>query len=396
MRPAFLFRLVGPILVVLGCLALAPLGSGSADFGAPLPGLTAAETERFNAGKTEFLSVETIAEGVGPVFNDVSCANCHSVPAVGGGSARLETRFGRMKPNGEFDPMAEFGGSLIQDHGIGLTGVGTCEYLEESVPAQATVVAGRRTTPLFGLGLVEAVPDVVFRAIAALQRFDPDGCAGVVSVVTEIATGRQVVGKFGWKAQNPNLRQFAGDAYLNEMGITSPQFPNENCPHGDCASLSCNPAPDVNDDGEGVEEFTDFMRMLAPPPRGPIPVAAVLGELQFFKIGCANCHVSVLRTGPSAIAALNNVTFHPYSDFLLHDMGALGDGITQGKATGKLMRTAPLWGLRNITTLLHDGRATTVEQAILAHDGQGRKARDRFTRMTSWEKGQLMAFLGSL
>jgi CxxC motif-containing protein (DUF1111 family) len=85
-----------------------------------------------------------------------------------------------------------------------------------------------------------------------------------------------------------------------------------------------------------------------------------------------------------------------WSDFLLHDMGALGDGITQGKATGRLMRTAPLWGLRDITTLLHDGRATTVEQAIFAHDGQGRRARDRFTRMTSWEKGQLMAFLGSL
>jgi len=396
MRPAFLFRLVGPILVVLGCLALAPLGSGSADFGAPLPGLTAAETDQFNAGKTEFLAVETISEGVGPVFNDVSCANCHSVPAVGGGSARLETRFGRTKASGEFDPMTEFGGSLIQDHGIGLTGVGTCEYLEESVPAQATVVARRRTTPLFGLGLVEAVPDVVFRAIASLQGRDPDGCAGVVSIVTDMTTGRQVAGRFGWKAQNPNLHQFAGDAYLNEMGITSPQFPNENCPHGDCAALSCNPAPGMNDDGEGVDEFTDFMRMLAPPPRGPIPVAAVLGELQFLKIGCATCHVPVLRTGPSAIAALNNVTFHPYSDFLLHDMGALGDGITQGMATGKLMRTAPLWGLRNITTLLHDGRATTVEQAILAHDGQGRKARDRFTRMTSWERGQLMAFLGSL
>jgi len=111
--------------------------------------------------------------------------------------------------------MTEFGGSLIQDHGIGLTGVGTCEYLEESVPAQATVVARRRTTPLFGLGLVEAVPDVVFRAIASLQGRDPDGCAGVVSIVTDMTTGRQVAGRFGWKAQNPNLHQFAGDAYLN-------------------------------------------------------------------------------------------------------------------------------------------------------------------------------------
>jgi CxxC motif-containing protein (DUF1111 family) len=394
MRPAFAFRFVGPVLLVFGCLALAPLGSSSAEFGAPLPGLTTAETDQFNAGKTEFLSVETLAEGVGPVFNDVSCANCHSVPMVGGGSARLETRFGRSRANGEFDPMTEFGGSLIQDHGIGAAGA--CNYLEESVPPEATIVARRRTTPLFGLGLVDAVPDVVFRAIAALQAYDPDGCAGVVSVVTNMATGKPAVGKFGWKAQNPTLHQFSGDAYLNEMGITSPQFPNENCPHGDCSLLSCNPAPAMNDDGEGVDEFTDFMRMLAPPPRGPIPVAAVLGELQFLKTGCATCHVPLLRTGPSSNAAFNNVTFHPYSDFLLHDMGALGDGITQGKATGRLMRTAPLWGLRNITTLLHDGRATTVEQAILAHDGQGRKARDRFTKMTSMEKSQLLAFLGSL
>ena len=394
MRPASSFRLVGPVLLVLGCLALAPLGNSSADFGAPLPGLTAAETDRFNAGRTEFLSVETLAEGIGPVFNDFSCANCHSVPMVGGGSARLETRFGRLKANGDFDPMTEYGGSLIQDHGIGTAGA--CTYLEESVPPEATIVARRRTTPLFGLGLVDAVPDAVFRGIAALQARDPDGCAGVVSVVTDIATGRQAVGKFGWKAQNPNLHQFAGDAYLNEMGITSPQFPSENCPHGDCASLSCNPAPAMNDDGEGVNEFTDFMTMLAPPPRGPIPVAAILGELQFQKIGCASCHVPTLRTGPSAVAALNTVAFHPYSDFLLHDMGALGDGITQGVATGRLMRTAPLWGLRAITTLLHDGRATTIEQAILAHDGQGRKARDRFARMTSMEKSQLLAFLGSL
>ena len=356
MRPPLVFRIVGPILLVLASLALSPLGGSSAEFGAPLPGLTAEETGRFNAGKTEFLAVETLSEGVGPVFNDVSCANCHSVPAVGGGSARLETRFGRLTTNGDFDPMTEYGGSLIQDHGIGTSGA--CNYLAEVVPPEATIVARRRTTPLFGLGLVDAVPDVVFRAIAARQAFDPDGCAGVVSEVTDMATNRKVVGKFGWKAQNPNLHQFSGDAYLNEMGITSPQFPQENCPYGNCALLSCNPAPGMNDDGEGVDEFTDFMSMLAPPPRGPIPVAAILGELQFAKIGCANCHVPTLRTGPSAVAAVSNVMFHPYSDFLLHDMGALGDGITQNQATGRLMRTAPLWGLARRRSSRRSSRTT--------------------------------------
>ena len=394
MRPKFSIRLVGSALVVLGSIALVPIGARAPDAGAPLSNLTTDELARFDSGKDDFSEVESIAEGLGPIFNDASCANCHNVPAIGGGSARLETRFGTMTPSGQFDPLSQFGGSLLQDHGIGLTG--TCEYLEESVPAQATIVARRRTTPLFGLGLVDAVPDLTFRVIAAAQQFDPDGIAGQVSIVTEIATGRQVVGKFGWKGQNPSIHQFAGDAYLNEMGITSSQFPNENCPHGDCASLSCNPDPGLNDDGSGITRVSDFMTMLAPPPRGPVPVAAVLGELQFLRAGCASCHLPILRTGPNASAALNQVVFHPYSDFLLHDMGSLGDGITQNKATGRLMRTQPLWGVRYVTNLLHDGRATTLEQAISAHDGQGKKARDRFAKMTSWEKDQLIAFLKSL
>jgi len=104
------------------------------------------------------------------------------------------------------------------------------------------------------------------------------------------------------------------------------------------------PAEGLNDNGEGVQEFADFMTLLAPPPRGPITVAAILGEHQFSKIGCASCHTPTLITGPSPVAALHYVAFHPYSDFLLHDMGSLGDGITQNRATGRLMRTAPLWG----------------------------------------------------
>ena len=180
------------------------------------------------------------------------------------------------------------------------------------------------------------------------------------------------------------------------MGVTNPQFPAENCPQGDCASLSCNPEPDLNDSGAAVAAFADFMTFLAPPPRGPVNVAAILGEFQFLKIGCASCHVSTLRTGASSVDALDRVTFHPYSDFLLHDMGSLGDGITQNRATGRLMRTAPLWGVRKLTTLLHDGRATSLDQAIRAHDGQGRKARDRFVNLSAWERAQLIAFLNSL
>ncbi|HYT31457.1 MAG TPA: di-heme oxidoredictase family protein, partial [Thermoanaerobaculia bacterium] len=197
----------------------------------------------------------------GPIFNDFSCANCHSLPAVGGGSTRVETRFGTLTPSGQFDPLTQYGGSLIQSQGIG---------------------------------------------------------------------------------------------------------------------------------------FADFMTLLAPPPRGPITVAAILGEHQFSRIGCASCHTPTLITGPSPVTALHYVAFHPYSDFLLHDMGSLGDGITQNRATGRLMRTAPLWGVRKETSLLHDGRSATLEQAIAAHDGQGKKARDRFLKLSAFERSQLIAFLNSL
>jgi CxxC motif-containing protein (DUF1111 family) len=395
MRPVIrsTLRSLGISAVVAGSMALGS-GGGPPDFGQPLANLTADELARFQAGKDDFEEVETVAEGVGPVFNDFSCAACHGVPALGGGSPRLETRFGCLRADGSFDPMTEYGGSLLQTSGIGRQA--GCEYVAELVPGAATIVARRRATPLFGLGLVDAVPDGVFRLLALAQRLDPDGIAGTVSDVTNRTTGRTAVGKFGWKGQNPTLFQFSGDAYVNEMGVTNPQFPDENCPQGDCSSLSCNPSPGVNDDGSGVQRFADFMTMLAPPPRGPISVDALVGELRFAGIGCASCHVSTLVTGPSPIHALHRVAFHPYSDFLLHDMGSLGDGITQNEATGRLMRTAPLWGLRKITTFLHDGRATTLEAAIAAHDGQGKKARDRFARLSAPEKAQVIAFLNSL
>jgi CxxC motif-containing protein (DUF1111 family) len=390
------FRIAATGIVVIASAALTPIGDHATppDFGQPMAGLPAALLDRFNDGKAEFESVETVEEGVGPVFNDVSCANCHTAAAIGGGSTILETRFGTTGADGLFDPLSQFGGSLIQKQGIGASA--SCEYLAELVPPEATITAQRRTTPLFGLGLVDAVPDATFYAISEEESHHPDGIAGLVSVVTKLSTGQPAVGKLGWKCQVPSLFQFSGDAYVNEMGITNPEFPNENCPQGDCDSLSCNPFPDVNDDGTGVEEFTDFMTFLAPPPRGQITAQAALGELVFRGIGCAGCHRPDLKTGANPIAALNKVRFHAYSDFLLHDMGDLGDGITQNLATGKLMRTAPLWGLRKITTYLHDGRATTLDAAILAHDGQAKRARNRYAGLPAYLKTWLAAFLNSL
>jgi CxxC motif-containing protein (DUF1111 family) len=361
--------------------------------GDPVPGLGADEQARFADGKDEFEQVEDIAEGLGPVLNDTSCTACHSIPASGGGSETLETRFGTLV-GGVFDPLAQQGGSLIQVKGIGQAGA--CTFTGETVPPEATVVAQRRTTPLFGLGLVDAVPESTFHYVARIEAFLFPEQAGRPGMVPDIALGRTAVGRFGWKGQVPSLHQFAGDAYLNEMGVTSPEFPDENCPGGDCSLLACNPMPGLNDDGSNVAAFEDFMTLLAPVRRAAFGSQALAGRGVFAATGCTRCHWSTFRTGRARSPALSFVTFHPYSDFMLHDMGSLGDGIAQGSASGSEMRTAPLWGLRFVTRYLHDGRAATLTDAILAHDGQGRKARDRFAALPAGDQAALLAFLGSL
>ena len=381
--------------LMMAALAWKAAANGPHFFGDPLPGLTTEQSTLFDEGKDEFTEEESAADGLGPVFNGKSCSECHSGPAVGGDSNITETRFGTIT-NNQFDPLTQFGGSLIQSQGIGPISA-SCNISGETVPSQATIIAKRKTTPLFGLGLVDNVPDRVFLGIAELQRRLTPQIAGRPNLVTDVFTNRLAVGKFGWKGQNPSLKQFAADAYLNEMGITSEAFPNENCPQGNCALLTtCDLVHDPEDDGSGVDGFTDFMTLLGPPPRGPITRQVLAGELVFLKAGCIGCHLPVLETGRSSIAALDRVKFFPFSDFLLHDMGSLGDGIAQGRANGREMRTAPLWGLRVRTTFLHDGRATSVTAAILAHDGQGERAKQRFNALTPNEVNNLLAFLNSL
>ncbi|HEY6140053.1 MAG TPA: di-heme oxidoredictase family protein [Thermoanaerobaculia bacterium] len=358
--------------------------------GGPLRGLTATELAEFQDGLDDFTEVETVDEGLGPVFNERSCAACHNAGGVGGGSNRTVTRFAR-RVRGVFDPLENLGGSLTQDHAIGPADGSPHQFRPETVPAPATIVVRRRTTPLFGLGFVDATPDATFAALAARPEVP-----GRVNMVDNIRAGMKTAGKFGWKSQVPSLVQFAGDAYLNEMGITSADFPNENCPQGNCGELRFNPMPGINDDGSGVAALAQFMALLAPPGRGAINGDVNSGEGVFNSIGCASCHVSTLRTGPSPVAALDNKVYHPWSDYLLHDMGALGDGLEMGDAKGPEMRTAPLWGLRFVRTYLHDGRATTLDQAILAHDGQARPSRDRYVALSARDKQTLTAFLNSL
>ncbi len=250
-------------------------------------GLKPSEMARFEAGFQQFLEVEDLAGGLGPVFTEDSCVTCHSAGATGGAGVRVVTRIGQLI-NGQYDPMVAFGGPLIQNQGIGL--VNGVNFVGEVVPPQATIVAHRRTTPLFGLGLVDAVPDVAFHMIAQQEMALSPTTAGQISVVNEPAAGSHVVGRFGWKAQHANLFGFAGDAYGNEIGVTTPFQPAENCPQGNCALLAANPAAtnpnDLNNDS--IQALTDFVTFLAPPPRAPSAQRSKPARPSFARIGCAD------------------------------------------------------------------------------------------------------------
>jgi CxxC motif-containing protein (DUF1111 family) len=379
----------------VAALALLTLGGNrSPQFGDPLPGLTPDLLARFQTGKAVFDKNFDPPGGLGPVFNNTSCTNCHNQGGDGGGSDTLETRYG-LVTNGVFNSLPQFDGQLLHSKGIGtFNGV---DFVGEVVPAIANVVAQRRTNPLFGLGLVDAVPDQTLQDIAEFQQlFTPD-TAGRVNMQIDVFSGQPRAGRFGWKCQIGTVVTFSGNAFLNEMGITTPFFPTENPPGGNVALLAANPArTNPNDTTLTVMQLNDHTTFLAPPPRMAPTLKTLAGAVVFETIGCANCHVPALQTGPNPIAALDRVVFFPYSDFLVHNMGALGDGIVQNGASGVEMRTAPLWGARVRTSFLHDGRAKTLSDAILAHDGQGAAARDRFAGLHDQEQDQLLEFLNSL
>ena len=361
--------------------------------GDALPGLTKAQFAAWLDGKDDFESPETEASGLGPIFNRDSCVTCHNTPVSGGAGPINVTRFGRTD-GGVFNPLVNLGGSLQQEMEIN-------PVLHEVVPPQANVVAHRNSTPLFGLGLIEAIPDD--QILQNVHTTPLDGVVGKVSRVADAATGKTLIGRFGWKAQQATLLSFAGDAYLNEIGITNRLFPVENAPNGNTQLLAqydtvADPE-DVVDPTTGkadIDRVTEFMRFLGAPPRLPPSNSASAGRSVFQNTGCAVCHVPLMMTGPNKIAALNQQQVWLFSDLLLHDMGSLGDGIAQGAADVREMRTSPLWGLRASAPYLHDGRAATVDDAIKAHDGEAKTARDRYMKLSKQQVQQLLDFLMSI
>lgn len=386
--------LAAGVVVLLGGILLAQQRAPKP--GDPLPGVTPVEFEDFRIGLDDFLEVETAEEGLGPAYNGTSCAVCHSVPAIGGTGPIAETRAARRGPRGEFVPLDASGESLFQLFSV------PGHACQAIIPPDATVIARRVPIPLFGAGLVEAIPDDTLLALEDPHDLDRDGVSGRAARIVDLASGEPRIGRFGWKAQHATLLVFGADAYRNEMGITNDLFPQELAfGVSEERMRLCDPLPDPEDVREpqtgrrGIDNFVGFMKFLAPLGRGPLDEATRNGEQIFDALGCATCHVPSLMTGPSANPLFNRRSVPLFSDLLLHDIGT-GDGIQQEAGAPEEIRTPALWGLRSRRPLLHDGSAATTADAIRSHAGEAALARRRFDESSDDAKTALFAFLNSL
>jgi len=363
--------------------------------GTPLAGITPVEFEEFRLGLEDFLEVEASEEGLGPAFNGTSCAVCHNIPTIGGAGTMAELRAGRRNANGEFETLNASGDTLF--HMFSVPGHG-CQPV---LPPDTNVFARRVPIPLFGAGLVEAIPDETLIALEDPFDRNGDGVSGRAGLIVDVESGQRRVGRFGWKAQHATLITFGADAYRNEMGITNDLFPQEGAFGVTPEQMRlCDPFSDPEDIRDprsrrrGIDNFASFMRFLAPVERGDMNDQARAGEQIFAAIGCTACHIPALETGPSSNPLFHRKRVALFSDLLLHDVGT-GDGIKQGAAEANEIRTPALWGLRLRRPLLHDGTAT-VEEAIGRHAREAELARSGFERLSEIDRAALLAFLRSL
>jgi CxxC motif-containing protein (DUF1111 family) len=402
-----------------------------------------ADDATHQADQAKFEEFEAIADGLGPLYNAQSCRECHQNPVSGGPSQVLELRVGHKGRDGTFqNPEIPINGgsviikgrSLVNQRAICPNAAFPTTDIQERVPDSENIRTFRISVNLLGDGFVEAVDDSALIEISKKQCHKDHGriCGLVlyVPILEAQAQGEGVtrVGRFGWKNQHASLLSFSADAYLNEMGITNALFPDE-------VTDLCNTVAEPNNKPEAdgladIDHFTRFMRATKAPARDArqaATAAAKKGEALFASVGCDVCHVPTLTTaaagtpvngGKFAIPeALGNKTFHPYSDFLLHDVGT-GDGIAIAMAEhyGKHMyeikwkglslenyrsaanriRTAPLWGVRTHPMLMHDGASLTFRDAIIRHRGEGHEVTERFERLSQADQQAIVEFLKSL
>ena len=375
---------------------------------------TARGNGRFEDNKFIFSERETVDDGLGPTYNDVGCSECHQFVDVGGFAQQMEFRAGHIS-GGQFVDAP--GGQLIHARG-------TDSDIVEHISTAETVKAFRVVTQTLGDGFVECISNTDLQNTVNAQPLAQRGTLTQVPVVE--ANNALRFGRFGWKAQHASLLSFAGDAYLNEMGITNKfdGFGGRSSSAADagthenpcstaegvvnCTGAPFDPVADPEDDGGDVLAFADFMAATRAPGRqNPIPAAAVRGDPLFNAVGCAVCHTRNFTTAPagtlinggafSVPTALGNKIIHPFSDFALHNIGT-GDGIVQnaGQSSANQIRTAPLWGIRARNRFLHQGLNVTVFDVIQLHAGQATAARNNFNSLSSGQQSDLIAFVLSL
>lgn len=418
-----LFSLAGAAALACAVIAIAQASTEApAGFDTPINnntsgisgnGMQLAANETLADDMAAFMEEDDIGDGLGPIYNARGCVDCHATPVVGGTSIVSELRVGHRDALGHFvNPTITINNgaasvpnrSLVNDRAI-------CAEAQERVPGGEYIHALRATTNTLGDGFVEAIDSNTIVAIAANQpRVSGGRIAGeFIQVPVMESPGQFRVGRFGWKTQQASLLSFAGDAYVNEQGITNRLFSHDSTSVCDTVADpedKTDPANGLQD----IDKFASFMRSTKVPPRDAALAAtadAQAGALLFRALGCEICHVSSITTAPAGTvinggafkvpAALGSKVIHAYSDFLLHNVGT-GDGIVQNgpQDTANKLRTPPLWGLRTRSRLMHDLLAMTRNEAILRHGGEAAFVTNNYRALGVTQKSKLMTFLNSL
>jgi cytochrome c5 len=389
-----------------------PVVKAQNGLGGPLPNLTPLETTLFNTGDIVFIKLWDARQGFGPVATQLRCNLCHGVPVDGGSSPTLKTLFfGKINNDGSFNPMTEEGGIILQSKTVAKFKP-SCVLPGEVVPADATIRARHVPPPLFGLGLINSIAeeDIVAQETAELGTQTAGKINWVLDENAELHAGR-----FGHKAEAATLLQFVAGALQHDIGITNPINPDEDLPQGNPIPQNCDLNPNPEDDGRETLAVAQYVLYLAPSAPGQGDFQH--GQDVFNSVGCALCHLPSYTTGPHVQVrktwdpasfffskALSSQPVNLYSDLLLHDMGTkLQDNIPMGSATGRMFRTAPLWGvsvkLANNIGLLHSGISFTVDDAIRKHSSTGSEANaviGNYTALSPDDQKALIDFVSSL
>ncbi len=375
-------------------------------------GITEPSGDTFALDQQIYEQNKSVQDGLGPVYNAVACVSCHENPNSGGASQTTELRVGHNDANGNFVNPTIFindgkntitGRSIVNDRAIG-------PEAQEHIPATENIRALRAALNTLGDGFVEAIDDSSLIAIAQEQPELSEGRVHgeVVQAPIFEAPGQTRVGRFGWKDQHSSLLSFIADAYVNEMGITNRLRPTDGT---NVLKTTTDPEDQPDDLGlADIDHFAQFVRGTMVPPRDTTlaaTAAALKGQDLFRQIGCNVCHLEAITTAPVGTVidggmftvpeALGNKVIHPFSDYLLHDIGT-GDGIVQvgPQDTANKLRTAPLWGVRTKARFMHDLGSLSLEDAISRHDGEASEPARHFKELSPDEKKALITFLKTL